>query len=198
METAENWWQWTEGTVIVCNCCVKLRNALQMRTESYFHGWWVMKTSYWNIFHIKVLMALCLHSWGSCQAAPVAQLPAEPQVTGVSVPAWVRTEHLQPWLHSWNESTAMAPMDHLASICSQIFLSGGTPGSGVQQYPGGSGILSESFCWVLEAHPAGSCWVQLHRHSCGLQPFPEDRTMSKIILPAEKLFFQSCAGTCIL
>lgn len=35
METAENWWQWTEGTVIVCNCCVKLRNALQMRTELF-------------------------------------------------------------------------------------------------------------------------------------------------------------------
>lgn len=52
-------------------------------------------------------MTLCLHrqtGGSSCQVAPVAQVPAEPQTTGVPVPAWMRIEHLKLLFHkskSW-------------------------------------------------------------------------------------------------
>lgn len=63
-------------------------------------------------------MTRCLHrrTRGSgCQVAPVVQVPAEPQITGVSVPALLRTEHIKLLFHSQDESMSIGSMDHLAS-----------------------------------------------------------------------------------
>lgn len=63
-------------------------------------------------------MTWCLHrqTRGSgCQVAPVVQVPAEPQITGVSVPALLRTEHIKLLFHSQDESMSIGSMDHLAS-----------------------------------------------------------------------------------
>lgn len=63
-------------------------------------------------------MTWCLHrqTRGSgCQVAPVVQVPAEPQITGVSVPALLRTEHIKLLFHSQDESMAIGSMDHSAS-----------------------------------------------------------------------------------
>lgn len=49
-------------------------------------------------------------------------------------------------------------------------------------------MRASSGYWRL-AQLAAVSWVPLHRHSYVLQLFPEDRSMSKIILPFKKLFF---------
>lgn len=140
----------------------------------------------------------------SCQVVP--GVPAEPQITGVSVPALVRTEQLKLLFHIQNEPSEILSMDHSASAgrFSSMLVNLGEDCSNIQnnisvimiimqQYPDpkkGQEIFlrASSGFWRLTQCGAAS-WAQLHRHSYGLQLFPEDRTISKIILLSKKLFF---------
>lgn len=103
---------------------------------------------------------------------------------------------LVPQEQELNESTAMLSMGHSASAArfSSLLAHLDEECSKVQK--GQEFFLRAAVCWRL-AHCRAPSWLQLHRHSCGLQLFSEERTMSKTILPSKKLFFQSCAGTCI-
>lgn len=130
-------------------------------------------------------MNLCLQAQtrgSSCQGAPVAQVPAEHRAQGLcpcfgengTPPALAP----QPeWIHS---SDIQGPL----RLCSQIFLSAGTPGWRV---------LSKrvrNSPWKLLLGAGAAPWVQLHGHSKGLQLSQNTEPCPKSSLLLRNSFFK--------